>query len=232
VYTRDAAEAAAFAAGLEDIKALYKDGLLYSQATTKNNGDAFDAFLNNRAAFYVGGSWSYNTDKSNISITYFPAKAGSNRKNTDAIGGISMGYAISRKAYEDPSKRDNVVKFVDTLTSAGALLSFGEWRSYTLSADAVANKTRAYVPNRNDWLTAKRVDDIKEDDHDYDYSNPLSETLKSACAFNVGVTMFQGAVQDSIPPAAKAILFEQAPSFFKGTGTAAQLIATVNSTHY
>ncbi|MDR1563353.1 MAG: leucine-rich repeat domain-containing protein [Oscillospiraceae bacterium] len=226
-YTKDAAEAAAFAAGLDDIKALYDNGLLSPDADTITNSDTFFALIDGNAAFFVGGSWSYNVWNENVGITYFPAKAGSNRKNTDAIGGISMGYAISRKAYEDPEKRAGVVALVQSLTSAEALLSFGEWRTYTLSASAVSNKTRAYTPNF-DWTRAKRIADLTAEDYDY-YPTPLTDTLKSALAFNTGITMFQGAVQDEFSQKSRAILFGQSANFFNGTGTAADLIAAVNA---
>ncbi|HOF94148.1 MAG TPA: ABC transporter substrate-binding protein, partial [Clostridia bacterium] len=39
------------------------------------------------------------------------------RKATDIIGGISMGYYITRKAWEDPEKRDAAIEFVKHLTS-------------------------------------------------------------------------------------------------------------------
>jgi raffinose/stachyose/melibiose transport system substrate-binding protein len=221
-YTKNASEASAFAKGLEDIKALYTEGLLHPKADSASNADAFNDFVANKAAFYVGGSWNYSVNNPDIGVTYFPAKAGSNRKSTDAIGGISMGFAISRSAYENPEKREKVVKFVDTITSAEALLSYGEWRSYTLSANAAASKTRAYVTTDADGLLAKRIADGAQ-------AAPLSETLKTALYFNAGLTWFAGAVQDNMPAAAKTVLFEQAPSFFKGTGTAAAVIAAANA---
>ncbi|MDR1563352.1 MAG: cell wall-binding repeat-containing protein [Oscillospiraceae bacterium] len=228
-YTKDAAEAAAFAAGLDDIKALYTDGLLYNgvggNANTATNGDAFDALLSDKAAFFVGGSWSYNVTNPNIAITYFPAKAGASRKSTDAIGDISMGFAISRNAWNDLAKRDSAVQFVQSITSAEALLSYGEWRTYTLSASAAANKNRAYVITDTDWLEAARISEGA-------IATPLTDTLKSSLAFNAGVTMFQGAVQDWISPSAKAILFGQSADFFNGNVTAAELIAAVNATYY
>jgi raffinose/stachyose/melibiose transport system substrate-binding protein len=218
---KDAAKVAAYAAGLDDIKALYDDGLLYPSADSATNGDAFAALVADKAAFFVGGSWSYNVEgdaAKNIAITYFPSK-GNDRKNTDAIGGISMGFAISRKAYEDPSKRDGVVNFVNTVTNAESLLSYGEWRSYTLSAAAADSKTRAYVPNEA-WDAAERVSEGGK-------ATALTDTLKSALVFNAGVTLFAGAVQDNIPAANKTILFGQSAEFFKGKGTAAALLEAV-----
>jgi raffinose/stachyose/melibiose transport system substrate-binding protein len=225
-------KAAAYAKGLDDIKALYQNGLLHPKASSAKNGDAFDELINDKAAFHVGGSWSYNVGNPNITITYFPAKAGSGRKSTDAIGGISMGFAISRKAYNDPEKRDCVVQFVNTVTSAEALLSYGEWRSYTLSADAIANKTRAYFISDSDWLVAARVANVKDGNYGYYYQNPLSESVKSALDFNAGITMFSDAVQNNLAPGQRSVLFGRASGFFNGNGTSAGLIASMNATRY
>lgn len=46
------------------------------------------------------------------------------RPATDAIGGISMGYFITRKAWEDPAKQAAAVEFVKQLTSDETLSTF------------------------------------------------------------------------------------------------------------
>ena len=46
------------------------------------------------------------------------------RKATEAIGGISMGYFITRKAWNDPRKREAAVSFVFHMTSEEVLSSF------------------------------------------------------------------------------------------------------------
>lgn len=48
-------------------------------------------------------------------MTYIPAKG--ERAPTDIIGGLSMGYYITRKAWDDESKRDAAVSFVQAMTS-------------------------------------------------------------------------------------------------------------------
>ena len=46
------------------------------------------------------------------------------RKATEAIGGISMGYFITRKAWDDPAKREAAVAFVSQLTSDEVMSTF------------------------------------------------------------------------------------------------------------
>lgn len=46
------------------------------------------------------------------------------RPDTDAIGGIPMGYFITRKACEDPAKQAAAVEFVSQLTSDETLSTF------------------------------------------------------------------------------------------------------------
>ena len=46
------------------------------------------------------------------------------RPATDAVGGISMGYFITRKAWEDPAKQAAAVEFVKQLTSDETLSTF------------------------------------------------------------------------------------------------------------
>ena len=46
------------------------------------------------------------------------------RPDTDAIGGIPMGYIITRKACEDPAKQAAAVEFVSQRTSDETLSTF------------------------------------------------------------------------------------------------------------
>ena len=92
-------------------------------------------FTDGKAAFLIDGSWKVGgiasacqsdaDDESTLdqakldkfSVTYVPAKKDSERKATDLIGGISSGYYITKKAWDDESKRDAAVKFVEYMTS-------------------------------------------------------------------------------------------------------------------
>ena len=55
-------------------------------------------------------------------MAYVPAKG--ERVASEAIGGISMGYFITRKAWDDPAKRAAAVAFVSELTSDETMSTF------------------------------------------------------------------------------------------------------------
>ncbi|MBO4915950.1 MAG: ABC transporter substrate-binding protein, partial [Oscillospiraceae bacterium] len=77
----------------------------------------------------IDGSWKvgylttfYPEHLSDYVVSFVPGKGG--RKATEAIGGISMGYYITRKAWNDPQKRAAAVSFVFHMTSEEVLGTF------------------------------------------------------------------------------------------------------------
>lgn len=78
-------------------------------------------FTSDKAAFLIDGSWKVGgieeavDDIDNFTVTYVPGKG--ERKTTDIIGGLSMGYYISKKAWDDPDKRAAAVDFVQYMTN-------------------------------------------------------------------------------------------------------------------
>ena len=86
-------------------------------------------FAEGQAAFLIDGSWkvgyftqNYPDTLENYVISYVPGKGA--RPASDAIGGISMGYFITRKAWDDPEKREAAVEFVFHMTSEEVLSTF------------------------------------------------------------------------------------------------------------
>ena len=112
-------------AALNDIKELYDLGYFPPNTLTAT----VSLFGNGKAAFLVDGSWQvghlgelYGDKIENMAVRFVPAKG--ERKATEGIGGISMGYFITRKAWKDPEKRDAAVRFVEMLTSDEILSTF------------------------------------------------------------------------------------------------------------
>ncbi|MEZ4509761.1 MAG: ABC transporter substrate-binding protein [Eubacteriales bacterium] len=110
-----------WAKGLEDIKALYDAGYLPANTLTATDAETVQLVADGQAAFLIDGSWK---------IGFFQANRGPPRRlradlrarqgrasSTDLIGGISMGYFITQKAWDDPAKREAAVKFVEYMTS-------------------------------------------------------------------------------------------------------------------
>ncbi len=114
--------------GLNDIKDLYERGFFPANTLTASDAETVELFNAGDAAFLIDGSWKVGyftqnaADINDFAIAYVPAKG--DRKASEAIGGISMGYFIATKAWNDPAKREAAVKFVEMLTSDETLSTF------------------------------------------------------------------------------------------------------------
>lgn len=119
----------AWAAGLNDIKLLYEKGFFPANTITAGDAETFQMMADNKAAFAIDGSWKigwfqeHAADINDFTVTYVPGK--NNRKATDIIGGLSMGYYITRKAWNNPEKQKACVDFVKAMTSDEVVSTFG-----------------------------------------------------------------------------------------------------------
>lgn len=131
--TADDAQGQSWVAGIGDVKELYEKGYFPKNTLSATDDDTFLMFTEDKAAFLIDGSWkvggiagacqsdpedpaTMDTAKlDKFTVTYVPAKG--DRKATDLIGGLSMGYYITKKAWEDPDKREAAVNFVEYMTS-------------------------------------------------------------------------------------------------------------------
>lgn len=130
-----------WAAGIQTIKQIYGAGYFPDDTLSiDNNTTAVDLFTSGKAAFMIDGSWrtgsivkSCRSDKDDsatldegklarFGVTYVPGKG--NRLATDIVGGMSQGYYISTKAYNDPAKRDAAVSFVEYMTQDSVVKKF------------------------------------------------------------------------------------------------------------
>ena len=116
-------------AALEDIKALYEAGYFPENTLTATDADTVAMFGGGEAAFLIDGSWKLGYFTKNYAnrigdyvVAYVPGKG--RRPASDTVGGISMGYFITRKAWEDPAKREAAVEFVFHMTSEEVLSTF------------------------------------------------------------------------------------------------------------
>ena len=116
-------------AALNDIRDLYQRRFFPANTLTATDAETVTLFGEGKAAFMIDGSWkvgyltqNYPDRLEDFVISYVPAKG--YRQATEAIGGISMGYFITRKAWDDPQKREAAVKFVSYLTSDEVLSTF------------------------------------------------------------------------------------------------------------
>ena len=118
-----------WAAGLNDLKDLYEKGFFPENTLTASDAETVAMFGDGQAAFLIDGNWkigyfseNYPDTLTDYSVAYVPAKG--ERVASEAVGGISMGYFITRKAWEDPAKRAAAVAFVSHMTSDEVLSTF------------------------------------------------------------------------------------------------------------
>ena len=138
-----------------------------------------ELFTSDKAAFLIDGSWKVGgieeavDDIDNYTVTYVPGKG--NRKSTDLIGGLSSGYYITKKCWDDPEKRAAAVDFIEYMTSDEMVSKFA-------GSSATALKNGATV--------------------DADSMSSLANAGVELCA---GATGISPAVQDSLSTAAKDV---------------------------
>ena len=146
-------------AALNDIKELYDLGYFPPNTLTATDEETVSLFGNGKAAFLVDGSWQvghlgelYGDKIEDMAVRFVPAKG--ERKATEGIGGISMGYFITRKAWNDPQKRAAAVEFVSQLTSDETLSTFVKTEITALKSGAVPKDLNALEQSAADCNAA------------------------------------------------------------------------------
>lgn len=129
-------------AALEDIKDLYELGYFPENTLTASDAETVAMFGDGKAAFLLDGSWkvgyfyeNYSDCLDDFAVCFVPSKG--NRKTTEIIAGISAGYFITRKAWDDPLKREAAVEFVSQLTSNEVIKKFVTTEITALKEDLV-----------------------------------------------------------------------------------------------
>lgn len=138
----------AWIAGLNDIKELYRNDYFPRETTTISDDVTFSMFMDGEAAFLIDGSWKVGSIVQNcqsnpedpatldvekleqFDVTFVPGTEA--RKATDIIGGMSMGYYITRDAWEDPATREAAVSFVSYMTSDEVIPDFAQHTSHIM----------------------------------------------------------------------------------------------------
>jgi raffinose/stachyose/melibiose transport system substrate-binding protein len=138
----------AWVSGISDVKMLYEKGYFPGQTTTVSDDVTFSLFMEGEAAFLIDGSWKVGSIVQNcqsdpqdpttldveklkqFDVTFVPGTEV--RKATDLIGGMSMGYYITRDAWEDPATREAAVSFVSYMTSDEVIPSFAQHTSHIM----------------------------------------------------------------------------------------------------
>jgi raffinose/stachyose/melibiose transport system substrate-binding protein len=116
-------------AALNDIKDLYERGYFPVNTLTATDAETVQIFADGDAAFLIDGSWkvnyfvdNYGDQLEDYAVSYVPAKG--DRTAGEAIGGISMGYFITKRAWDDPAKQEAAVEFIQHMTSDDVMSTF------------------------------------------------------------------------------------------------------------
>lgn len=187
--------------GLNDIKALYEAGYFPENTLTSTDAETFQLFTSDKAAFLIDGSWKIGgiaeavDDIENFTVVHIPGKG--NRKTTDEIGGLSMGYYVTRKAWEDAEKKDAAVSFVSYMTSDDVVSRFAG-----VSATALKNGAE---PDTSEF-NSLQVD---------------------ALSYTASFTGISPAVQDNLSAAAREPIFSDMASIVNGDVAAEDAVAAV-----
>lgn len=195
------AQGQAWVNGLNDIKMLYEKGYFPENTLTGTDDETVQLFIDNKAAFLIDGSWKVGgiegltSNIENFTVTYIPGK--NQRKTTDIIGGLSSGYYITKKAWDDPDKRAAAVEFITYMTSDEMVSKFAN-----VSATALKN--------------GSSVDESQ-----------LSNLAKDGLALVKGATGMTGAVQDLIPTECRVPVFDGMPNLVTGKSDITESVQSV-----
>jgi raffinose/stachyose/melibiose transport system substrate-binding protein len=126
-----------WAKGLDMFKTLRDLGAFPVDTDTIDNDLAGELFKNKEAAMQLDGSWYAGgiPDQDNTVLVAFPTIPGGKAPAGAMVGGISSGFYITKKAWDDPDKRDAAVKFVMAHTNKAAITTY--WGGNGQAAAAV-----------------------------------------------------------------------------------------------
>ena len=112
--------------GLTMFKTLRDMGAFPVDTDTIDNDFAGEMFKNKQAAMQLDGSWYAGgiPDQDNTVVVAFPTIKDGKAPAGSMVGGISSGFYITKKAWEDPDKKDAAVKFVMAHTNKDAVATY------------------------------------------------------------------------------------------------------------
>lgn len=191
----------AWVAGLNDIKDLYEKGYFSENTNTATADEVFQSFIDGKAAFYVDGSWKMGgiaeatDDIDNFTVTYIPGE--NDRKSTDIIGGLSSGWYITTKAWEDEEKRDAAVSLVEAFINDETTSEFAGTATTALKNGVTLDEST------------------------------LNSLQKDSLTMTGGATGITGAVQDLVTQDQRAPIFDHMADIVTGSVTPEDAVLAV-----
>lgn len=168
--------------GLSTFQTLYSKNAFPDNLEDVTDSESIRLFNNKEAAMLLAGSWTTGaiTDTENVKIAPVPAVDTSIRKPTDIVGGFSMGFYITKKAWDSLEKRDAAISFVVTMTNETALSRFNAGGAaspgpITQNSDVspLIASGRAYVEKATAFVPAVQ-DSFTKDAREYMFSEIIN----------------------------------------------------------
>lgn len=122
---------------LDRLTWLNENGIFPKNVMTIDGAYAKELFNGKRAAMQLEGSWCLSSikDQMNTVVCPFPMPENGQAEKGSIIAGISSGYYITKRAWNDPDKREAAVKFVMAHTSKEAVQRY--WQGIGQAATEV-----------------------------------------------------------------------------------------------
>lgn len=114
--------------GLSLFQTLREMGAFPEDTDTVDDAYIGQLFRDKKAAMQLDGSWYSGNieDVENTVVIAFPGVPEQKAEAGSLVGGISSGFYITRKAWDDPDKRDAAVKFVMAHTCQAGVQQYWE----------------------------------------------------------------------------------------------------------
>lgn len=148
-------------------------GLSYFQTLREMNAFPYDTdtvddayigqlFQQKKAAMQLEGSWyaANIRDREHTVVVPFPGVPDQKANAGTVVGGISSGFYITRKAWENPTKREAAVKFVMAHTSRDGIQRY--WEAIECVSQPIADVTKVRDDSPFMDSIEKYVDETKE----------------------------------------------------------------------
>ncbi|MEG1947942.1 MAG: extracellular solute-binding protein, partial [Lachnospiraceae bacterium] len=112
--------------GIETLKTLRDMGAFPEDTDTVEEAYVIQLFNDKKAAMILDGNWRIGgvTDQENTVVASFPGVENQKAKKGAMVGGISSGFYITKKAWEDEAKREAAVKFVEAHTGKAGVTKY------------------------------------------------------------------------------------------------------------
>ncbi len=147
--------------GMELIRRLYTLGAFPENALNTSETITSELFRQKKAAMQIDGSWFINSlPEESMETTVVMPMPSLDGEGGAVIGGVSMGFYLTRRVWDDPARRDAAVELLEWMTRPDHLRRLAAWDitgALAESADALAARASDMLrPIQDDMNAAAR----------------------------------------------------------------------------